>query len=338
MNKRKLTRMGVVLLTITVLSACSNTQGARPEDTPVNEAPSVQQPKENPPVVIPDQFYQLPNEIILPPDGEWDLSIEGAQYASSDPRILNINSEGKLHVGADAITGEQASITVMYADQKKVINIKVKYDPSDTIIDLDGVATVTNPADLLVLVNKERSLPADYVPEGLTPPDIPFYFSENIEKRWLRPVAAKAIEEMFAAAKQDGIKLIGASAYRSYTTQKTLFSKNVTRMGEDEAARLSARPGRSEHQTGLCIDVYHSQITNGLEESFADTPEGQWVADHAYEFGFIVRYPKGKEEITGYSYEPWHLRYVGTSVAQEIYEKGITLEEYFQEDSAYTTK
>ncbi len=326
----------IMLLSIILLSACSD----NPERNLVDEFPTEEIPSQEVPdqVVIPDEFYNLPSEMIVPPNHVLDLLIDGATYRSENPSLLELNHEGKPQVAADAITGEFTMLTVSIADQQKEILVKVKYALSDTIEDVNGVATITNPADILVLVNKERSLPADYVPEGLMAPEIPFYFSENIEKRWLRPEAAKAIEEMFAKAKEDGIHMFGASAYRSYKTQEALFSRYVGTHGEEEAARFSARAGQSEHQTGLTIDVYHANITNGLEEAFADTPEGQWVAENAHQFGFVIRYPKDKEEITGYSFEPWHLRYVGTNVANELYKKNITLEEYFLEENFYTFK
>lgn len=328
----------VVLLLTGILTACSDSLVDPFDDeqvmpTPVEEAP-VEEPIE---AIIPELFLQLPTEVTLAPGETIELAMEGASYYASNPQLLLKLEEGVYQISADATTGQEAVLTVAVADQRKEIAIRIKYSLQDTIAIVDGVPTVTNPSDLLVLVNKERSLPADYVPEGLMPPDIPFYFSENIEKRWLRPDAAAAIEEMFAAAEADGIKLVGASAYRSYDTQVGLFRRYVNQYGEEEASRFSARPGQSEHQTGLTIDVYHAQITNGLEESFAETPEGMWVAENAHKYGFIIRYPQGKEDITGYTFEPWHLRYVGTTVAQQLYETGLTLEEYMQDEDKYFT-
>lgn len=326
----------ITILSITLLSACSeDTEKNLVDESALHETPKQETPDK---VAIPSEFTNLPTEMILPPSSVLDLHIVGATYHSADPRIIDLNTDGKLQVAADAMTGEKTVLTVSVANQKKDIEVKIKYALARTIQDVNGVATITNPTDLLVLVNKERNLPANYVPEGLAPPDIPFYFSENIEKRWLRPEAARAIEELFAQAKKDGIELVGASAYRSYKTQEALFSRYVGSHGEEAASRFSARPGQSEHQTGLTIDVYHKNITNGLEEAFADTSEGKWVAEHAHEFGFIIRYPKDKEEITGYSFEPWHLRYVGKTVSKELYENNITLEEYFQDESLYTVK
>lgn len=199
----------------------------------------------------------------------------------------------------------------------------------ETIASVDGVPTVTNPADLTVIVNKQRSLPADYIPSDLVEPNVPFPFTEKVEKRMMREEAAKALEELFAKAKQDGIELYAVSGYRSYRTQKSLFDTYVKTQGVEHAAAYSAVPGKSEHQTGLAMDVSGADAKTRLEEPFADTPEGKWLAAHCAEAGFIIRYLNGKEDITGYSYEPWHLRYVGKELAQEITSKGITLEETF---------
>jgi len=134
---------------------------------------------------------------------------------------------------------------------------------------------------------------------------------------------------MFAAAKEDGIHLAGVSGYRSHSVQKALFQRYVERDGEEAARRYSAEPGHSEHETGLAMDVSGIDGKCAAEDCFADTKEAEWLDRHAHEFGFIIRYPKGKESVTGYQYEPWHLRYVGKELAKEIAEQGITLEEYF---------
>lgn len=201
----------------------------------------------------------------------------------------------------------------------------------ETIQDVDGVPTVTNPDDLTVIVNKQRSLPPDYIPADLVEPNVPFPFEEKVEKRMLRAEAARALEALFLKAEMDGIKLYAVSGYRSYHTQKSLYETYVQTQGAEHAAAFSAVPGKSEHQTGLAMDVSGADSATRLEQSFADTPEGQWLEANCADFGFVIRYPKGKEEITGYAYEPWHLRYVGTQIAEEVMSRGITLEEYFSQ-------
>lgn len=221
-------------------------------------------------------------------------------------------------------------------DEKKVSSTKDSKTSDSTKVPNKGTSSQENshiviikePNDILVLVNKERALPSDYVPSDLVIPNVNFPFTEDLPKKYMREVAARALEELFQKAKEDNIELFATSGYRSYNTQKSIFEANVRRKGEKEANKTSAYPGQSEHQTGLAMDVTSRSVGFGLEESFGDVKEGIWVRENAHKFGFIVRYPKGKERITGYSYEPWHLRYVGKEVAEAITAAGITLEEY----------
>ncbi|MBS4219894.1 D-alanyl-D-alanine carboxypeptidase family protein [Bacillus sp. FJAT-49711] len=193
----------------------------------------------------------------------------------------------------------------------------------------DAVQVVSQPEVISVLVNKQNKLPDHYSPKDLVYPNVRFIFSGNPEKKKMRKEAAMALEKMFAGAEKHGILLAGASGYRSQATQEILYGSYVRRDGKTAADRYSARPSHSEHQTGLAMDV--SGITGkcAAMDCFGGSPEADWLAEHAYEYGFIVRYPKGKEHITGYQYEPWHMRYVGIEIATEIYEKDITLEEYY---------
>ena len=134
---------------------------------------------------------------------------------------------------------------------------------------------------------------------------------------------------MLAAAKQQGFDLVAFSGYRSFEYQTTLYDNYVKRDGQAAADRYSARPGYSEHQTGLAFDIgERGKEDVWLTEEFGETPAGQWLFTHAQEYGFILRFPQNKEEITGYMYESWHYRYVGKEVAKEITKKNITLEEY----------
>lgn len=197
----------------------------------------------------------------------------------------------------------------------------------------DGRAVVTNPTATEVVVNKERALPDGYVPADLVYPNVPFSFRERIEKRMLRRDAAEALERLFAAATRDGIRLVGISGYRSFATQRAIFARQVRTKGELEAARVSAYPGRSEHQTGLAIDLSSASANYALDASFGQSGEGRWLARNAPRFGFIIRYPAGREAATGYIHEPWHIRFVGVELAGEIVASGLTLEEYFANQS-----
>lgn len=193
----------------------------------------------------------------------------------------------------------------------------------------DGLQVIAKPESLTVLVNKQFALPSSYEPTDLVYPDIPFTFAEKIEKRKMRTAAAEAIEKLVAGAKKDGVSLAGVSAYRSYATQKSLFQRYVAKDGEEKAKTYSAVPGTSEHETGLAIDVSGSDGKCAAEDCFGGTKEANWLEKHAQEYGFIIRYPKGKEKITGYQYEPWHIRYVGVDTAKDMVAKKMTMEEYY---------
>ncbi len=189
---------------------------------------------------------------------------------------------------------------------------------------------VENPENIDVIVNKKRHLPENYVPKDLVPlTDVPTVLS-NPEVNQLRKVAYEALKDLFTAAKEEGYELHARSGYRSYYTQASLYASYVENYGKDAADKYSAKPGQSEHQTGLSMDITCEAVNFKLDTTFGDTEEGKWVAENAHRYGFIIRYPKGKEEITGYAYEPWHIRYLGVDLAEKVYESGLTLEEYFQ--------
>lgn len=189
--------------------------------------------------------------------------------------------------------------------------------------------TDTAPDSLTVLVNKDFSLPADYVPRDLTIPNVPFSFTNYSEKKLLRAEAGAALENLFAAASNDGLHLYGVSGYRSYQRQSAIYKENLTKNGPEHTSLYSAMAGSSEHQSGLAIDVSTISIHNRLDAPFAATPEGRWLAAHCHEYGYILRYPVDKTDITGYAYEPWHIRYVGRALAMELAQKNLTLEEYY---------
>lgn len=184
-----------------------------------------------------------------------------------------------------------------------------------------------DPTDTLILVNKNNKAPA--VPVTLVKPDVQPTREAVSENIYMRSEAAAALEDLFEAAAQDGITLYATSGYRSYSTQKAIFERKLERMDEKQANASVAKPGYSEHQTGLAMDI-EGETTKGtgLTEAFGESLEGIWTAEHCAEYGFIIRYPKGKTNITGYIYEPWHLRYVGKEAAAEITELGVTFEEY----------
>ncbi|RNF38588.1 D-alanyl-D-alanine carboxypeptidase family protein [Planococcus salinus] len=166
--------------------------------------------------------------------------------------------------------------------------------------------------DGVLLANKQHPLPASYEP------------GED-------PEARTAFETMRTDALKEGIDLVAFSTYRGFARQKELYTGYVARDGQEAADRYSARPGFSEHQTGLAFDIGEAgQEQHWASASFGDTEGGKWLRNHAHQYGFILRYPEGAESITGYMHESWHFRYVGKEIAEEIHEKEITLEEYLQ--------
>ena len=145
---------------------------------------------------------------------------------------------------------------------------------------------------------------------------------------YLKKNAYDAYLKMLSDAHDQGIKFLICSAYRSYDLQKSLYNNSLVQNGEKFTNTRSAYPGRSEHHTGLAIDITSQSMGYGLSQNFINYPEGLWLNNNCSKYGFIIRYPKGKTHITGYDYEPWHLRYVGSNAANEITAKGLTLEEY----------
>ena len=180
--------------------------------------------------------------------------------------------------------------------------------PSSTEIQyIDGAAYI----DGILIVNKTYALPEDYG------------YGEDSE-------ALNAFYQMQNDAYNDGIYLEIISGFRSYQTQVYTYNSFVLDRGTELADRVSARPGHSEHQTGLAFDI------NTTANYFADTPEAAWLEEHCAEYGFIIRYPRNKEDVTGYAYEPWHIRYIGKEKARIITASGLTLEEYYGLTSFYS--
>ncbi|MEI2368124.1 M15 family metallopeptidase [Niallia circulans] len=199
------------------------------------------------------------------------------------------------------------------------------------IKEVDGRKIIQNPTNIVSLVNKEFGLPDGYAPKDLVRPNVEFSFgNQDIEKSYMRKEAAKALEDMFNDAKKSGITLYAVSGYRSYNRQTEVYDAEVSRVGKEKAVQAVAYPGNSEHQTGLAMDISSESANFLLTEEFGETKEGKWLKENAHLYGFILRYPKGKEKITQYEFEPWHFRYVGKKSAKDIYENDWTLEEYFK--------
>lgn len=191
------------------------------------------------------------------------------------------------------------------------------------------IQIIEDPISLYVMGNKINQLPLDFIPGSLVKPDVPFSFSGEDEKKYMVEDAALALEKLFDAALEEEIELVAVSGYRSFERQEAVYNYWVSIYGVEETDKFSARPGHSEHQTGLTMDVSCESLDYNLEYSFGNLPEGEWLKNNAYKYGFIIRYPEYKTEVTGYNYEPWHIRYLGLDIAGKVYESGLTLEEYF---------
>lgn len=189
---------------------------------------------------------------------------------------------------------------------------------------------INNPNSPLLLVNKKRRLPDNFIPNQLIIPNVRFPMKEFLEKKQMKAVAALALEKMFVQAEKDGHILYAVSGYRSFNRQDFLYHHYIKTKGLEYTKKVSAYPGSSEHQTGYAMDVSTKAENFKLTTSLGATKEGKWIEENAHKFGFIIRYPKNKTHITGYLYEPWHLRYLGNPHATFLYENDLTLEEAYK--------
>lgn len=271
--------------------------------------------------------------------GEKDQSeVDSNEMDSSETNAPDESSSEDDSSAGDAIDessssdSEVTNLNVITLDSGVKIDVSNFLENSKTVgvtENEDGELIVDKPAALDVVCDKVRNLPKDYAPTDLVPiTDFPTVL-DNPEVNQIREVAYDSLVELVAACKEDtGIQLYGRSGYRSYNTQVGLFKSYVAAHGEAEASKFSARPGTSEHQTGLAIDLTSKNMNYQLDTNLIDFEEGKWLADHAYEYGFIIRFIEGEDDITGYMYEPWHIRYLGVEMATEVHDSGLTLEEY----------
>ncbi|MCZ8541148.1 M15 family metallopeptidase [Psychrobacillus psychrodurans] len=242
----------------------------------------------------------------------------GMNQWSIDKSIEELRNltEGKQTIVVDKT--EESIIEEPIVEEPKQ-DVPVKEEPVIEEVDMSGAKgyvgnevlpqepTIVNG---VLIASKKYPLPSTYAP------------GESKEAR-------AAFQEMAAEATLSGYDLIAFSTYRSFDYQTQLYDRYVTNDGQDAADRYSARPGYSEHQTGLAFDIGEQHFEQHFaKESFGETEAGKWVAANAHKYGFIMRYPNGSEKITGYMYEPWHFRYVGEELAVQVYEANVTLEEF----------
>lgn len=253
-----------------------------------------------------------------------DVTVEDNSKENITPQVegeYDINKSGdyKLYYIAEDTSGNKAKEEfILHIKEKNVEKQITSNDNQGTTsfttskgfkgVTKNGVTYI----DGYLIVNKTYTLPSSYG-NGLT------------------NATTEAFNKMQAAAKVDGLNIYISSGFRSYSYQKTLYNNYVNRDGVTAADTYSARAGHSEHQSGLAFDV------NTINDSFANTEEGKWLNDNCYKYGFILRYPNGKSDETGYQYEPWHFRYVGVELAEKLYNNGnwITVEDYFGITSKY---
>ena len=226
------------------------------------------------------------------------ISRQDMTYSVTDPALCDVDENGTL----TAFEKGSCEVIVSYQDEQVRIPVQIR----ELTVGEDGCTYV----DGILIVNKSYGLPHTYDPG-------------------LLPVTQEAFDRLSADAAAQGLNIYRGSDYRSYDYQVKVYQSMCSGYSKEYADTVSARPGHSEHQSGYAIDC------NTIENDFAATPEGQWLAAHSWEYGFHMRYPKEKEDVTGFMYEPWHVRYLGYELAKTLYESGQVLEEYLGIISAY---
>lgn len=238
------------------------------------------------------------------------------ESGNSDDYIWESSNLSVASVDNGEIKGQSegsCNITVTINGTNQSASLRVNVETEDITENNSHDITVENGItyiDGIMIANKSYSMPADFDP------------GVNQE-------ALDAFNEMAADVADEGLSIYISSDYRSYYDQERIYNNYVERDGQEAADTYSSRPGHSDHQTGLAFDL------NSIDDSFGYTPESDWVAANAHKYGFIIRFPEGKEDITGYQYEPWHIRYLGVEKATEVFESGLCLEEFLNIDSVY---
>lgn len=237
-----------------------------------------------------------------------------------------VNSkESDLEKDNKSITVDGSSEVLLASAEKR----KLEYEDMESDYkEIERLENILN-NEYFILINKDNKLSEDYVPNNLKKSEAKFL--DYVQDNNLENAAADAVKKMFAEAAKDGISLVGVSGYRSYGVQKELYDTRMKQSGKERTRAYTAEPGASEHQSGLAIDILCDEYST-LDEGFENTDAFRWLNENCYKYGFILRYLKGKEDITGYNYEPWHFRYIGNEeVAEDIMNRGLTFEEYINE-------
>lgn len=237
-------------------------------------------------------------------------------------------------VNQQKLDKKQQEITQQLQDAKKLADVKEAKKLEPVYISLPSaqpikaiVSDYHQTDNIWSLVNKTNPIPVTFVPANLKIPNIDTNTEKSDEERSARTDIEQPLIDMFNAAQAAGYSLMIGSGYRSANLQAIYFNSLAGSIGETEANQSIARPGQSEHQTGLAVDISTVARNCYLSDCFAETDDGLWLVNNSYRYGFILRYPKGKELITEYNYEPWHFRYVGVDLATALRESGLTLDE-----------
>jgi len=316
----------LAILMVAALSACRPVEPAPPPVPPPAITGLAVTPSHLTLAVL--ETYQPQVMAVLSDGTQRDVSgtAAGTAYRVDAHAPAHVREDGLLVIAEDAVTLDQFDLRVSHGGFDIELPVTIRNTLAKTVSagGPDGLPVITNYRGLDALVNKERNLPPAYVPPDLVIVDVP----HTGEPKEMREEAARSLEELFDAARTDGWLLYAASGYRSYESQAAIFERNVALYGLEQASRFSARPGQSEHQTGLAMDVTSAAVGYRLVQEFGRTGEGRWLAENAARFGFVIRYPEDRELVTGYAYEPWHLRYLGAPLAAALVEMELTLEEY----------
>ena len=253
------------------------------------------------------------------------LGISNVSDNNIDRSESNVNSS-KKNESIEEINNKEGLLAKSRSqEQNKSFSTDSDTLKSNEIKRLEGILN----DELFILVNKNNKLAIDYEPNTLVDSDIAF--EEYIDCKQLDERTSNAAKEMFNAALKENINLIAISGYRSYSVQQNLYNSRVEVKGIEKTRQYTAEPGASEHQTGLAIDIVCNDYPY-LDEEFENTDAFKWLFNNCYKYGFILRYQKGKEDITVYNYEPWHFRYIGdVDIAKDIMERGICFEEFIDE-------
>ncbi|MGL5635028.1 MAG: M15 family metallopeptidase [Sarcina sp.] len=211
-----------------------------------------------------------------------------------------------------------------------ILKNEIESNLDEEVVDVFSIVK-NNVNDLVILCNKDIMLGETYIPTDLVIPKVPLTHDKKAQQSQLRKPAAEALERMLGDAKKvAGLEeMYLVSGYRSYDYQYNIFHTSMKNRGKEHTEKYMAKPGHSEHQTGLTADISTRGMGFDLTESFENTKEGQWLANNAHKYGYILRYPKDRIETTGYAYEPWHFRYVGTEISTYMFENKLVLEDLY---------